>query len=223
MEHSIQINSTGRFYSSKPISNQIKAVWFVFHGYGMRADEFIKDFDVINDEETLIIAVEGFHRFYKRSTRGEIGANWMTSDLREDDINNIVTYLNRVWEYLIEEGLNPEVRLGVLGFSQGCPAAFRWSALLKRKVDILVAWGSDIPKDVYSDVNKLRKVNESKIQLVVGDSDEYISSDQVDDLIISLHDVGVQYDFHTFNGGHQIDQVLVRYFHARLMDDNLEY
>ena len=223
MEKLISTNTTGRYYQEGVISIDTKAIWFVFHGYGMLAKDFIKNFDCIADSSTVIIAPEGFHRFYNRSTRGEISANWMTSDLREKDIENNVNFLNGVLEDMYKSELPKNIQIGVLGFSQGSPTAFRWASQLKEKIRIIISWGSDIPVDVYSDNKLLNKINSSNIKLVIGTKDEYISEEKIDETILELHDQGVNFDFHTFSGGHELHPDTIRYFHARLMDDNLEY
>lgn len=223
MEHTLSTQTTGRFYSRGEINVNTKAVWFVFHGYAMRAENFIQEFDCIADSSTVIIAPEGMHRFYNRGTKGEISANWMTSDLRENDIENNIQFLNSVLEDLRLMGLPTEIQVGILGFSQGGPTAFRWASQLSESIGILVAWGTDIPKDVYRNNRSLQKINAANIKLVIGSGDEYISSDKVDDYIMELHDEGVDFDFHTFEGNHEMNGETIRYFHARLMDDNLEY
>ena len=223
MENLITVDTTARYYCKGNISSRIKAVWFVFHGYGMKAKEFIEYFNCIADSETLIIAPEGIHRYYGRGTRGEIRASWMTSDLREFDIENNNKYLNSVWTELLSKGISDSVQIGVLGFSQGGPTAIRWLSQLDRDIGILVAWGTDFPKEVYTDGRKRLKINQSNAKLVIGSEDEYISSDIVDDIIMELHDNGVDFDFHTFDGKHELHLETIRYFHSRLMDDNLEY
>ena len=94
---------------------------------------------------------------------------------------------------------------------------------LKEKIEILIAWGTDIPVDVTGNIGSLRKINSSKVKLVIGANDEYISSGKVDDYILALHEQGVEYDFHTFEGTHELHEETIRYFQARLMDDGLEY
>lgn len=219
----IDITTTARYYTSGEISNKIKVVWFVFHGYGMLAEKFIKNFDSISDNNSLIVAPEGMHRYYRRGTRNEISANWMTSDLRNEDIENNTQYLNKVLVELYDEGLSTECKIGVVGFSQGGPTAFRWVSQLDRAIDMLIAWGTDLPKEVLSNIQKLRKINESNIKLVIGSDDEYIDSDRVDDFIINYSDKGVEFDYHTFEGGHVIHEETMRYFHARMMNDGQEF
>jgi predicted esterase len=223
MENLISVTTTARYDTLGTISKDIKAVWFVFHGYGMLSSEFVKEFECINDSQTLIVSPEGMHRFYKRSTQGVISASWMTSDLREEDITNNINYLNCVLEDIKSKGLSKDFQLGVLGFSQGGPTSFRWASQLDKEIGVLIAWGTDIPKDVISNGRKLQKINRSNIKLIIGSKDEYVSSDKVDNVIMELHDDGVDFDFHTFDGKHELHEESIRYFHSRLMDDNLEY
>lgn len=223
MERVLSIQSRGRYFTSGKISEAIRAVWIVFHGYGMRADSFLNQFECVVDDHTLVVAPEGPHRFYGRGTRGNVAANWMTSDMREHDIETNIQFLNQVLQDLFESGISEEVQLGILGFSQGGPTSFRWVAQLNNTVDLLIAWGTDLPKDVYTDLKRLQKINDSNIKLVVGDSDEYISTEQVDDMIMELHEYGVDFDFHTYSGKHEIHEETMRYFHARLVDDKSEY
>ncbi|MGB1004442.1 MAG: alpha/beta hydrolase [Salibacteraceae bacterium] len=223
MDHTLKVSTEGRYYTlgeGNPIN---KSVWFVFHGYGMRAEDFIKEFDCIDDGQTLIVAPEGLHRFYSRGTRGKVSSSWMTSDLREFDIANNIDFLNLVLQEIEKLNVSDDYKIGVLGFSQGAPTSVRWVSNLVKSVSELVVWGSDMPVDVIDKPVNLKKINNCDIKLVIGSHDEYISSDQTDDLIMDLHDKGVEFDFHSFEGKHEIHYETVRYFHARLMDDKLEY
>ena len=223
MENLVSVASTARYITKGVISENIRVVWFVFHGYGMTASRFIENFTCISDSETLIVAPEGTHRYYGKGTKGEVRCNWMTSDLRESDIDNNVNYLNLVLSELFKQGMPKSIKIGILGFSQGGPTSFRWASQLVLDIDLLISWGSDLPKDVYLVSKKQRKINASNIKLVVGSKDQYISSDELDDLIIDLHEEGVNFDFHTFEGTHELHEETIRYFHARLLDENMEY
>lgn len=223
MERTVQTHTTGRYYISGNISDQTQVLWIALHGYAMRAEEFIKGLEPIIDPLTVAVAPEGLHRFYKRGTRGDIGANWMTSDLRLHDIENNVAFINTVLEDLYEQGLPKNVRICVLGFSQGGPTAARWASRLEKPVEQFIAWGTDFPTDVLDDPRALRQMNASNIKLIIGDKDEYIDSDKVDDLIMDLHDRGLDFDFHTFDGTHELHADSLRYFNARMLDDKSEY
>ncbi len=223
MEFTIDVYATGRYQQLGEVTEETRAIWFVFHGYAMNSKSFVNEFDCILDDQTVIIAPEGLHRFYSKSTSGHVAANWMTKELRESDIENNIKFINSIYGVLKGKGLNENVKLGILGFSQGGPTSIRWAAQLNRDVQEIVIWGSDIPADVIDNIHGLRKINESALKIIVGSNDEYISSDQVDDLIVDLHDKGVDFDFHTFEGKHELHEDSIRYFHARLVDEKLEY
>ena len=40
----ISVSKTARYFQAGSISNKTKNVWFVFHGYGMLSEFFIKKF-----------------------------------------------------------------------------------------------------------------------------------------------------------------------------------
>ncbi|MFT4754674.1 MAG: putative esterase [Salibacteraceae bacterium] len=223
MEHTLTVNTTARYHTLGKIHKDVKALWFVFHGYGMRCDQFIKEFDCIADSKTLIVAPEGLHRFYSRGFKGEICSSWMTSDLRNYDIINNRDFLNGVLKGVFDKGLPKDVQIGVLGFSQGAPTAIRWAMSLDVIISELVVWGSNVPDDVVNNIKTLKKLNESNVKLIIGSKDEYLPEEKVDELIMDLHDKGVDYDFHSFEGKHELHEDSIRYFHARLVDDNLEY
>ncbi len=222
-KHDFSFEKSARYYQLGEFGSATSAVWLVFHGYGHRAEEFITKFQPIADEHTVIIAPEGMYRFYLRGTNGKVGASWMTSDDREKDIADIVRYIDGVVRQMSESGFRQSHRFAVLGFSQGGPAAFRWASHYPGRVDQLIAWGSDVPEDVYRDASARNRINEMNVKIVLGDKDEFISDDRMDDHIIELHNAGVSYDFHTYPGNHDIDEQTLRYFHSRLLHDGSEW
>lgn len=221
-QHILDVTTSGRYHTLGTINPEIETVWIVLHGYGMRADTFIKWFDCIADKHTLIVAPEGLHRFYTRGGQGEIGASWMTSDLRQKDIDHNYAFLDGIFVELIKEGLSKEVKLGVLGFSQGADTASRWATSLAREVSQIVIWGAGLAPEVYNEIQRIQKLNASHMKFVVGTDDRYLSNEDTDTLIIEMHNKGIDFDFHTYQGGHTLDKETIRYFHARLMGSQLE-
>ena len=45
----ISVSKTARYFQAGSISNKTKNVWFVFHGYGMLSEFFIKKFESLVD------------------------------------------------------------------------------------------------------------------------------------------------------------------------------
>lgn len=207
--------TTGRFFLLGEENPEVKAVWVVFHGYGQSAADFIRNFADLEDEHTIVVAPEGLHRFYPKSSRGEVGASWMTKEERDDDIRANILYLNQILHQL-ESKTTSDIHLVIVGFSQGAPTAFRWVAQLDRTVSMMVGWGSDIPMDVLSDPLKLDKINKSNTHLVVGTQDKYVTEERLDHHLSQLDSAGCQYDLISFNGGHHIHSETLRFLLKKL-------
>ena len=71
----VSISKTARYYQSGLISNKTKNLWFVFHGYGMLAEFFIKKFQYLVDKETVVIAPEATSRFYLDRNYERVGSS----------------------------------------------------------------------------------------------------------------------------------------------------
>ena len=69
----ISVSKTARYFQAGSISNKTKNVWFVFHGYGMLSEFFIKKFESLVDSETIIIAPEATSRFYLEGKYERVG------------------------------------------------------------------------------------------------------------------------------------------------------
>ena len=96
-EHHIQTTRSARYYSLGSIEGEITEVWYVLHGYGQRAEDFIKNFLPITSEGILVIASEALSRFYVKGFAGEVGASWMTREDRMSEIKDYVRYLDNLY------------------------------------------------------------------------------------------------------------------------------
>jgi len=61
---------TARYYSLGFKEFGIKTIWFVIHGYGQLAQEFLNAFTNLVDDKTMIVAPEALNRFYQKSFSG---------------------------------------------------------------------------------------------------------------------------------------------------------
>src|SRR5215211_5481963 len=135
----LAVRRTARYLTMGVPSPATRELWYVCHGYGQLAAEFIRDFAVLDDDSRLVVAPEALNRFYKnpepsRHRIGGVGATWMTSEARELEIDDYVAYLDDLHAHLTADavagGADPDsLRVRVLGFSQGAATAARWVAL----------------------------------------------------------------------------------------------
>ncbi|MBL4754100.1 MAG: dienelactone hydrolase family protein [Flavobacteriales bacterium] len=172
------------------------------------AEYFIKYFKSLASDTCCVIAPEGLNKFYKSGMGGDVGASWMTKSDRLSEIEDYVNYLNQLLAVVLKQVDKDKIRLNVLGFSQGTAAVTRW--LTKRDVaaDNVVIWAGEIPDDI--DFQKFKKIlNNKPVQIVVGDSDEFISEKVLEHFELYLKSKSVAYQLHRYVGGHKISEPLL--------------
>jgi len=181
-------------------------VCFALHGYGQLAAPFLTELEGVAGSGRLLVAPEGLSRFYLRSGSGPIGASWMTREDREAEIADQVAYLDRVGAGVGRD--LADLRISVLGFSQGAAAAGRWVVLGGVRPQRLILWGSGFPTDL--DAARARAALAGvRVDLVAGDGDEVFPSDAHDRELARLRDLAPDVRGHRFRGGHHIDTALL--------------
>ena len=208
----ILIQKTARYFLIGKPSEKIKSALIVLHGYGQLAEDFIKYFEPIKSETTLIIAPEALNRFYIKGFSGKVGSTWMTKEDRENEIKDYVNYLDAVYDDVIRFGLLSKTKITVLGFSQGTVTACRWLSKGKSKVNRLILWGGGIPPDVDLEVSN-ELFNSLQLTIVVGDKDEFILPEQIEKEELRLRKNNIKYSLLLFEGKHIIKkEILLKLF-----------
>ncbi len=203
---------TARYFLIGKSSEKIKSVLIVLHGYGQLAEDFIKYFEPIKNETTLIIAPEALNRFYIRGFSGKVGSTWMTKEDRENEIKDYVNYLDAVYDDVIKFGLLSKTKITVLGFSQGTVTACRWLSKGKSKAGQLILWGGGVPPDVDLELSN-ELFNSLQLTIVVGDKDEFISLEQIEKEEQRLKENNIKYSLVMFEGKHVIKkEILLKLF-----------
>ena len=151
-----------------------KTIWFVLHGYGMLAEFFIKKFEPILNTNTCVIAPEGLSKFYSQGFHGRVGAAWMTKQDRELEINDYINYLNQLHKFICSENTNQDLKINLLGFSQGGSTVSRWAANEKGNFNNLILWASVFPADMNFD-----QITNKNTFLVYGNNDEFATHEKV--------------------------------------------
>lgn len=204
-ENKISVQKTARFYTLGNASHNVKSIWFVLHGYGNSGSDFIKEFDVLDNGENFIVVPEALNKFYLKGFFGKVGASWMTKENREDEIDDYVNFLNSVYETVIKNFKRNEVKINVLGFSQGVPAAVRWMTAKNLAPDNFIIWAGDIPGD--TEPGKIKSVlKDTGILYVIGSNDRIIDRERFKIEADKIKGLGLNYKAVEFNGGHKIDR-----------------
>lgn len=203
--HNIITSKTARYYTAGRIDHSARELWFVIHGYGQLAGDFIKEFPYLAAEGSAIAAPEALSRFYNRNNPG---ASWMTKEDRENEIHDYVIYLDAIAEELSTK-LNSACRFNLLGFSQGVHTAIRWFCKGKPDFTRLLMCSSDIPKDLdYAALLTRSKITE--MYYTCGDKDEFVNPIVFEAGKTALQTGGVNLEAVTFEGNHRVNHELLR-------------
>ena len=174
--------------------------WVVLHGYRQLANRFIRKFDALNNETHTVFAPEAPSRFYIEGYTGRVGASWMTSEDRKEDIENYVQQLDTFYDNTIAKAKSNKRIL--LGFSQGAATAVRWCCKGKAEFDELVIWAGTIPKDMK--MNQIDMKLKQPVRVFIGNDDPFNKKDHITSALQVLEDSGVPYELKFFDGGHDI-------------------
>lgn len=215
----IVVPRTARYYVVGAPNPLVRDVWIACHGFGQLAHAFVEPFRRFEGDHRLIVAPEALQRFYLDSrpanTRNSpVGATWMTRDDREADIADIVTYLDALYERIVEslaahDVARDRLRVHALGFSQGAVAVARWTARGAAVIDHLVMWGHGMPDDV-----NVRAVGERRpdltIDMVFGERDHFANASVMAATQAVLDGSGVPFRMIPFAGGHILSTRVLR-------------
>ena len=210
-EHHIQVKRSARYYTIGEAGVATRDVWFVCHGYGQLAGEFIKEFEVIADPARLIVAPESLSRYYVTSETGfhstetKVGASWMTREDRETEISDYVSYLDALYDEIVSKVNRDNVSVTVLGFSQGGATASRWLSLGRSRPDRLILWGSLLASD--ADLSQAAiYFRDIKLRIVFGKRDQFVGERMVEDYKRLLREKQIPFELMSFDGGHRMDR-----------------
>lgn len=210
IEQHITVERTARYWLSGAPTEATRSVWFLLHGYGQLAREFLSEFADVGDASRLLVAPEGLSRYYRRGATGrEVGATWMTREDRLNEIRDYIDYLDKVYAEVRKGVDGGELTAGVLGFSQGVATACRWAAMGRSHLDRLILWAGQVPPDLelteYGD-----RLSALSPVLVLGDGDQYAGETELAAEQVRLKTAGVRHRVVRFSGGHRIDLPTLR-------------
>lgn len=212
--HAVSVSRTAHYCLAGPSS--APQHWFVLHGYGQRARDFIEPCLTLTSAERCVIAPEALSRFYTDGMQEHqtVGASWMTRAHRESEIADYVAYLDALADALTtpERAHSPE--RCILGFSQGAATASRWALLGETTVHRLILWAGDLAHDLDLAAHAATLQN-MELDLVVGSDDPYISDDRVRSLQQRLDTHDVSHRVHRFDGGHHLNRAVLQSLGSR--------
>jgi predicted esterase len=219
MERHLAVQRTARYQQLGEPSTATRQLWLVAHGYGQLAEYFIRHFKSVHALDptgTVIVAPEALSRFYSSGTGRRVGASWMTTADRLAEIADQATYLDALLNHLLSD-CPPDVRVTVLGFSQGTATVSRWLAAMAERwrPHRLILWAGDFPEDIEATAAQ-QLLHDLPVVLVSGDLDGYMGPAKIQAQAEALWPYGAQIATLSFEGNHTIYPPLLRHLHAAL-------
>jgi predicted esterase len=214
MQKELHFQFKARYFTSGPITNQTRNIWFVLHGYGQLAAYFIRKFEVLQAPETIVIAPEGLSRFYLQDvSKGahtvdtKVGATWMTKENRVTDIENYLNYLTEIYANEIPAEYTGKITL--LGFSQGASTVSRWAADNRIKFDRLILWAGIFPTDM--DFDKVGNLLQHKEVLeIYGTNDPFLTDTRLKEMTQLNQRLGLKPKVISFEGQHELNREVLK-------------
>ena len=201
--HRLVVPRTARYVTLGALDSDPDEIWFLCHGYGQLASEFLDAARSLESPERLLIAPEALSRFYLQDHK-RVGGSWMTREGREHEMEDYIRYLDLLSDQLFAVVDRASVRLVVLGFSQGAATAARWAVRGRAGVDHLVLWGAAPPPEL-DDEAALARLKSMRVTLVSGNRDRQFPESSREEQRSRLQENGVRFSELSFEGGHRLD------------------
>ncbi len=215
--HTIAVAKTAHYYTIGTPGKAIRYCWIICHGYGQLAQFFIRKFDAIAAEDTLIIAPEGLSRFYPEGFSGKVGASWMTKEDRLSEIEDYRNYLATLYQQFIPQ-LSEDVKIILLGFSQGCATQMRWLMRDFPTFHHLVLWAGLVPEDL----NYLPHQDyflDKKLHFLYGTNDPFITPERLRQHEQLIENQQLRMEISSFEGEHTIVREVLKKLASDIYED----
>jgi predicted esterase len=207
--HHIAVRRTARYAMLGEPGTHIRDVWIVCHGHAQLARKFIERFRGIVAADRLIVAPEGLNRYYIdggfHGPASRVGATWMTTEDRENEIADYVAYLDALSAEIFRTVPRVHATLRVLGFSQGVATAARWVSAGNTPANEVILWAGSLPTELTRAGAAHLTASGRRPLIVAGNRDEYITPKVVAQQVGLLRGLGVTAEVTTYDGGHEID------------------
>ena len=208
----VTYTNTNTYNTLNVLSEKTENVWLVFHGIGFLSKYFLRYFKKLNPDKNYIIAPQAPSKYYLNNEFKYVGASWLTKESTAIEMGNVLHYIDAI---IASEKIPLDKKLIVLGFSQGVSIATRWVTHRKINFNKLIIYAGSIPNELTTKDFDYLNFNISKIELVYGDKDEYLSTERLkkekkksDSLFLKKARTTI------FNGGHEVKTTILLKFES---------
>ncbi|GAB5474390.1 MAG: esterase [Maribacter sp.] len=206
-EKQVGYRTTNTYETLNEVTGKTKNVWIVLHGIGYLSKYFLRYFEDLNPEENYVIAPQAPSKYYLKNEYKHVGASWLTKERTELEVQNVVAYLNAVYQ---AENIPEHCQLYILGFSQGVSIATRWVARGQIKCRSLILYAGGIPNELTPDDFSFLETNNTSVSILVGNRDEYLNAERLQQESIKMEKLfkGRAKQI-IFEGGHELKKELI--------------
>ena len=201
MKKRVKYLSSNSYETLNEVGDNTRNIWFTLHGIGYLSRYFLSHFKQLPLEENYIIAPQAPSKYYLDNKYSKVGASWLTKEDTEQEIENVLSYLDAVWE-LEQEVM--DANLFVLGYSQGVSMAARWVGRRKINCKKLILYAGGIPSELRaSDFDFLS--DETEVIMVYGDQDPFLTDSRLQKEESRFEELfGARGRRIVFEGGHEL-------------------
>lgn len=207
-EKSVSYQITNTYSTLNDFTSKTKNVWLVFHGIGYLSRYFLKYFRHLDENENYIIAPQAQSKYYLNGEYRHVGASWLTRENLEEGIENMLNYLDAVYE---AENLAEVETLNIFGYSQGVSVATRFVARRKIQCKNLILHSGKVPEELTTE--DFAFLNNTRFSFIYGTEDGYLKSGIVKvekDRLGKLFPKNLE--ILTFKGGHEVNTEMISKF-----------
>lgn len=207
-EKSVSYSISNTYSTLNQKTHKTKNVWLVFHGIGYLSRYFLKYFKHLNSDENYIIAPQAQSKYYLNGEYRHVGSSWLTRENTEAEIENMLNYLDAVFE---AENLSGVENLNILGYSQGVSVATRFVVRRRIQCKNLIMHSGKVPQELETEDFKF--LNNTQFTFIYGTEDKYLENG-----IIKVEKKRLNNLFpnnlriETFKGGHEVNTELISKF-----------
>ncbi|WP_037320896.1 alpha/beta hydrolase [Salegentibacter sp. Hel_I_6] len=189
-------------------TEKTKTVWLVCHGIGYLSRYFLRHFNHLDSKENYIIAPQAQSKYYLNNEYKHVGASWLTKERTEEEIENVLKYLDEVYK---AENLKNAPKLIILGYSQGVSVATRWIAKRRIKCDELIMHSGKVPAELKTE--DFQFLENTNFTFIYGTEDEYLKNGIIKVEEMRLKDLFPKnFKIKTYKGGHEVNTDLIAEF-----------
>ncbi len=205
-EHLLTSPFTCSYSSLFERTDQTETVWVVFHGIGYLSRYFLRHFSHLDPVRNYILAPQAPSLYYLNDSYTHVGASWLTREQTRRNMENLLGFLDRLWE---AEKLEEAPRLVFFGYSQGVSVLTRWVAHSRLACDRLVLYAGKLPDELGPE-HFAHLAPGATVEMLYGHSDPYLERwDRQKQEQHARHVFGERLAWSYYQGGHELRPELI--------------